>query len=263
MSEGMAAVAPAVSAAVEQALALFEQRPPAASVALRDGYVDLLGEDDDPTGGHLVQRLMTSRLIPRIYERVWRPMAMRVLAGRKGPRRLEECRIAVGMLALSAGDSVLDVGCGPGNFTRSFAEATGDGLVVGFDASKTMLAAGARATANANVAYVRGDACALPFKASSFDAVCCFGALHLFEPPLQALDEIVRVLGPGGRVALMTTCDPDSAPGGDAIAVRKHGGMLMFARDQVTAALGERGLLEIEQRVTGSIQFISARKPIG
>lgn len=255
----MVAVAAPVPVAIEQALELFDPASRSANLPLRDGYLDLLGEDD-PTGGHLVQRLMLNGLLARIYERFWRPAAMQVLSGFKGPRRREECRMAVRMLGLSSGDRVLDLGCGPGNFTRDFAEAAGDGLVVGLDASKTMLAAGARVTKAANVAYIRGGACELPFQASSFDAVCCFGALHLFEPPMQALDEIVRMLAPGGRLALMTTCDPESTRDREDSDVRKYGGMLMFPRDAITGALGDRGLLAIEQRVTGNIQFVSARK---
>ena len=39
----------------------------------------------------------------------------------------------------------------------------------------------------------------------SFDAVCCFAALYLIEEPLLAVAEIVRVLAPGGRVALLSS----------------------------------------------------------
>ena len=46
------------------------------------------------------------------------------------------------------------------------------------------------------VAYVRGDAQDLPFRDQSFDAVCCFAALHLFADPMKALDSITRVLTP-------------------------------------------------------------------
>jgi SAM-dependent methyltransferase len=258
MSGGMAAV-PAAPAAIEQALALLDSPPE--SPSLRDGYLDLLGAEEDPTGQNAVQRLMVTRVVPRIYERFWRPSAMRVLGGRGAPGRLQERRIAVEMLALSGGERVLDVGCGPGNFTRGFAEAAGDGMVVGLDASETMLAAATRATPQTNVAYVRGDACALPFAAASFEAVCCFGALHLFEPPMRALEDMLRVLAPSGRLALMTTCANSKALGG-ALA-RRYGGMVMFGRGEITGALERHALLDIEQRVTGYIQFVSARKPAG
>ena len=163
-------------------------------------YADVLGADD-PTGAGVGQRAMISGLVPRIYERIWRPvLAPLLMAGRRDERAL-----ALEMLAIGPGDSVLDVGCGPGNFTRAFARASGDGLVVGLDASRTMLEQAVRESNPPNARYVRGDAAALPFPDASFDAVCCFAALYFIEQPLRAIDEIVRVLAPGGRVALLAS----------------------------------------------------------
>ena len=57
-----------------------------------------------------------------------------------------------------------------------------------------------------NVAYIRGNAVELPFRDAAFDAVCCFAALHLFDEPFRALDHMARVLTPGGRIAIFTSC---------------------------------------------------------
>src|SRR4051795_6881263 len=103
-----------------------------------NGLVDLLGADD-PTGAHPGQRLMVSRALPVIYERIWRPIGGRLFMGAMGPGMRGEQRIALEMLELGPSDRVLDVGCGPGNFTRSFAAQASGGLVVGLDASSTML----------------------------------------------------------------------------------------------------------------------------
>jgi ubiquinone/menaquinone biosynthesis C-methylase UbiE len=109
---------------------------------------------------------------------------------------------------------------------------------------------------------MRADAAGvLPFRSASFDAVSCFGALHLFEHPLRALDEIARVLAPGGRVALMVTCNPDSGDRSDAAPVKRYGGVRMFAREEITGALRERGFSDVEQRITGSAQFVAAASP--
>ena len=59
---------------------------------------------------------------------------------------------------------------------------------------------------------MRGDAVELPFRDASFDAVCCFAALHLFAEPFVALDHMARVLTPGGRIAIFTSCRAQSAP---------------------------------------------------
>jgi SAM-dependent methyltransferase len=252
---------PVLAPAIEQALQLFEEplQPRDADVA--SGYLDLLGQRD-PTGTHLGQRLMVSRALPLVYQRFWRPLGGRLLTGVRGSGTAEEHRMALAMLSISPGDRVLDVACGPGNFSRDFALAASEGLVVGIDASRSMLDVAVRDTESANVAYLRGDACALPFRAGSFDAVCCFAALYLIEDPMRALAEIARVLSPGGRVALLTSCDRGPLPTAMVNAVsRGLSGVRIFGRDELTQALVEDGLVDVEQRVSGLAQFVSAGKP--
>ncbi|HEY2636254.1 MAG TPA: methyltransferase domain-containing protein, partial [Solirubrobacteraceae bacterium] len=177
-----------------------------AAPVVHDGYLDLLGRAaPEPTGP--AQRLMLTGAVPRIYERWWRPALGRAAKGLLGPGMTDEHRIARLLLGLTPGDGVLDVACGPGNFTRDFARAVGaGGLAVGIDASPTMLARATRDTPEGAAAYVRGDAVHLPFRDASFDAVCCFAALHLFAEPWVALDHMARVLHPGGRIAIFTSC---------------------------------------------------------
>lgn len=224
-------------------------------------YIDLLG-DEDPTGPHPGQRLMRSRLLPLIYERLWRPVGGRVLLGMIGPDTAEEHRLALEMLEISPGDRVLDVGCGPGNFTRDFARAAGPaGLAVGIDASQTMLAAAVREGGGPNLAYLRGDACALPFADGVFDAVCCFAALYLIDDAMAAIDEIARVLAPGGRVALLASCARGPLEPRPARSVA-HAltGIRIFGRDELTGALSARGLTAVSRRLAGLGQFVSARR---
>jgi ubiquinone/menaquinone biosynthesis C-methylase UbiE len=251
----------ALPPAIERTLALCDAPPRPGEVDVADGYLDLLGRRD-PTGAHPGQRLMLTRVLPLIYQRIWRPLGARLLMGLTGPDAVGEHRMALEMLSIAPGDRVLDVACGPGNFSRDFAAAAGDGLVVGIDASASMLEAAVRQTESANLAYVRGDACALPFRDASFDAVCCFAALYLIEEPLRALEEIVRVLAPGGRVALLASCSrgPLPAPINNAV-VRGLSGVRVFARDELTEAVVDAGLAGVEQRVTGVAQFVSGRKP--
>ena len=229
----------------------------------RDGYLDLLGAGEDPTGSLPGQRLMASRVLPLIYERLWRPLGGRVLMGALGPGMAGERRIALEMLGLGAGDTVLDVACGPGNFTRAFAVAAGeDGVVVGLDASRTMLARAAAERPVAGETYVRASATDLPFRDGSFDAVCCFAALYLIEDPLLAVAEIARVLAPGGRVALLSSVARGPLPAGvsDAV-VRPLTGVRIFGRDDLTRALADGGLVDVRRRVSGLAQFVSARRP--
>jgi SAM-dependent methyltransferase len=207
---------------------------------------------------------MLTGVVPRIYERWWRPALGRVAKGVFGPGMDDERRIARLLVGLSPGDGVLDVACGVGNFTRDFARSVGtDGLVVGIDVSETMLTRAVADTRRAGldrVAYVRGDAAELPFRDRSFDAVCCFAAFHLFADPMRALDRMTAVLAPGGRIALFTSVRGRSAPVRtiESIATARSGAR-MFEQDEVVRALERRGFVEVRQRVTGITQFVGGR----
>jgi SAM-dependent methyltransferase len=247
---------------MDRALALLEPVRQPAELNIEAGYIDLLGETD-AIQQHPNQRTMANKLVPPIYERFSRPFVGRMAMGVKGPGMRGEHRIALEMLAVANGEHVLDVACGPGNFTRDFAQPAGDGLVVGIDASKPMLAFAVRTTESANTTYMRCDACTLPFRDESFDAICCFGALHLFQEPMRAIDEIIRVLAPGGRVALLTM--RFNVDHGKRLRMLQRIfhlilGMRPLARDELPQALRDRGLIDDEQRVAGLGQFVSARK---
>ena len=251
--------------AVERALALVEPEAREAGRVLPEGYLDLLGGSGAPPSTGLTQDLMVSRVVPQIYERWWRPALGRVAKGVMGPGMADEHRIARLLLGLSPGDGVLDVACGTGNFTRDFARTVGEtGLAVGIDVSETMLARAVRDTRSAGLgeqaAYVRGDAAELPFVDRSFDAVCCFAAIHLFRDPLRALDRMTAVLTPGGRIAVFTSVRGRSAPLRTLeSAIEWRSGMWMFERRDIVDALEDRGFVDIRQRVSGLTQFVGGR----
>jgi len=227
------------------------------------GYLDLLGPSRTQSTG-FTQNLMLSRAVPAIYERWWRPALGRVAKGALGPGMDGELAEARSLLALRPGIKVLDLACGTGNFTRPFARMVGpDGLAVGIDVSETMLARAVRDTqyaGAANAAYVRGDAVELPFRDGSFDAVCCFAALHLFADPMRSLDRITAVLAPRGAVAVFTSARMRSAPmrAIGSVAGRRSG-MRVFGEDEIVDALRERRFIGIRRRLAGLTQFVGGR----
>lgn len=228
---------------------------------LRDGYLDAIGGYLPESTGS-VQDIMLTGALPKVYERWWRPAWGRIAKGVRGPSMEDEYRIAARLLELHPGDGVLDVACGTGNFTRRFARAVGpDGLAVGIDLSETMLARAVADTRAAGLdpqaAYLRGDAEHLPFGDHTFDAVCCFAALNLMADPMLAIDDMTRVLPPGGRIALFTSAR-FRTPGLRAwqIAGGMQSGMTMFEQDALTGALQRNGFVDVRQLVTGSTQFV-------
>ena len=102
---------------------------------------------------------------------------------------------------------MLDVATGPGYVAASAAER--GAVTVGLDNSEAMLSLARRG--HPEIEFRRGDVEALPFPDGSFDAVVGnFILLHLGRPE-QAAAEFVRVLAPGGRVALTVWDLPEKA----------------------------------------------------
>ncbi|HKE94278.1 MAG TPA: methyltransferase domain-containing protein [Povalibacter sp.] len=110
------------------------------------------------------------------------------------------------LAAIEAGEQVLDVACGTGLVTLDAARDTGPtGRVVGVDISGEMVDAAqrrARALRLDNVSFARMGAETLALPDASFDVALCALGLMYVPDPLQALQEMHRVLRPGGRVAL-------------------------------------------------------------
>ncbi len=171
----------------------------------------------------------------------------------RGPIHEAPARDLVAALELPGDARLLDVGTGTGLVGR----AASGGLAVGIDVSLGM-ARIARARGLRRVALAA--AIDLPFRDESFDAVCCFAALHLFADPMRALDRMTEVLTPGGRVALFTSVPGRSAPlrTFESLVVL-GGGARLFERDELVHALERRGFAEIRQRITGITQFIGGR----
>jgi len=250
---------------LDRVLPLIEPDERPAALDDSRGYLDLLG-GLGPVSTGAAQDLMLTGLVPNIYERWWRPALGRLAKGVFGPGMADEHRIARLLLSPAPGDGVLDIACGPGNFTRRFGAAVGEsGLAVGIDASPTMLERAVRDTPrgeNPSVFYVRGDAVRLPFRSAGFDAVCCFAALHLFAHPFVAIDHMVRVLTPGGRLAILTSCRTRSAPVRTIDAMLgSRSGMRMFEPDEIVEALDARGMVDVRRQISGLTQFVGARRP--
>src|SRR3954471_6664641 len=107
--------------------------------------------------------------------------------------------------AVRPGDRVLDAACGTGDLALADADA-GAREVVGLDFSARMLE---RARMKSDrVDWVEADMLALPFPDASFDAATVgFGIRNLVEPE-RGLEELRRVLRPGGRLAVLEITRP-------------------------------------------------------
>lgn len=125
----------------------------------------------------------------------------RMYASRDVLRRRALVRAALGA---TAGDAVLDVGCGPGFYAAEVLDEVGpDGRVVGIDASPQMLAIAAdRCAGRDNAEFHSGDATAIPVDDATFDRALSVQVLEYVDDATGALAEIHRTLKPGGRAVV-------------------------------------------------------------
>ena len=120
----------------------------------------------------------------------------------------------VAALALSGSERVLDAGCGRGLALIGCAKELTTGRAIGIDLWSRDLSGNRPEGARANAAVEgvadrvdvqTGDITSLPFTDGAFDAVISMTVIHNIHPQArrdQALSELIRVLKPGGRIAL-------------------------------------------------------------
>ncbi len=102
------------------------------------------------------------------------------------------------------GSAVLEVAPGPGYFAIELAKLDGYSIT-GLDISKSFVAIGRANAERAGVAvdFRRGDAARMPFPDGSFDFLLCRAAFKNFSQPVRALQEMYRVLKPGGQALII------------------------------------------------------------
>jgi SAM-dependent methyltransferase len=129
-------------------------------------------------------------------------------AARTAPSILDAKAKMLDRLHVSPGDRALDVGCGTGEDVLAMREAAGPhGYAVGVDTSKAMITeARHRHGDDHRLSFQVADAQSLPFGPATFDACRSERTLQHTPDPARAVEEMVRVLNAGGRIALM---EPD------------------------------------------------------
>ncbi|MGA9668759.1 MAG: methyltransferase domain-containing protein [Terracidiphilus sp.] len=113
---------------------------------------------------------------------------------------------------LPQGSEVLEVAPGPGYFCIELAKL-GSYSITGLDLSHTFVKMAAKKAAEAGVKvdFKQGSASNLPFPTGSFDFLLCRAAFKNFAKPVLALQEMCRVLRPGGR-GLLIDLKGDASP---------------------------------------------------
>ncbi|MFO1090771.1 MAG: class I SAM-dependent methyltransferase [Hyphomicrobiales bacterium] len=97
--------------------------------------------------------------------------------------------------------AVLDVGCGTGSLALTLADDPSIARIDGIDFSEVFVAAAKERTNDPRISFRQGDACALPYADGSYDCALAMLVLHFIPEPRKAVEEMRRVVKPGGVVA--------------------------------------------------------------
>lgn len=121
----------------------------------------------------------------------------------------------VSIVERTSPQQVLDIATGTGDLAINLAQ-TGASEIVGLDLSEGMLAVGRKKIEQKNLSekikMVQGDSEALPFEENSFDAITVAFGVRNFEDLEKGLEEILRVLKPGGVFVILETSVPTRFP---------------------------------------------------
>ena len=144
-------------------------------------------------------------LIPQCRKPTWLPG--RLILSIMNSSHAAVTRWGLGHVAIDKSFTVLDVGCGGGKTIQSLAAIASNGKVFGVDYSATSVAA-ARATNADEIRAERVDiqqasVSKLPFADAMFDLVTAVETHYYWPDPVSDLREVLRVLKPGGRLAII------------------------------------------------------------
>jgi len=149
------------------------------------------------------------------------------------------------------GDTVLDVACGPGIVTCELAKFVYH--VTGIDITPAMIEQ-AKQMQNErkldNIALKIGDILTLPFDDSSFSLVITRYSFHHLLYPQQALDEMIRVCKPDGRIAIIDVT-PESSKVDEYNRVEKlrdSSHVKAFTFKELSSIMEEAGLVNLETK---------------
>lgn len=145
-------------------------------------------------------------------------------------------------------DYILDVGCGGGMTLKIITERAGNGFTVGIDYSETMVKQSAKRNkteiGQGQTSVLSGNVLALPFVEDSFDKVCGVETFYFWPNPTVGLQEIRRVLKPGGTIALVMDISKEVEDDAVTEDIGSRLGFEVYSGEELTTLLQETGFTD-------------------
>jgi ubiquinone/menaquinone biosynthesis C-methylase UbiE len=176
--------------------------------------------------------LWTKRYFDTMYLRRW-------ALGPPGEAEYRHADFLLGRFSAVPGDALLDVGCGQGRYSLSFADR---GMrVTGLDASPRLLreARGLALLSGTDVSWVLGDMRSLPFTcgyrvAMLFDS---FGFFDTEEEDEAVIHEMARAIVPGGHVVLVVVNGPRILNAFEPLGREERDGRVVVVQRELDASM--------------------------
>jgi SAM-dependent methyltransferase len=153
----------------------------------------------------------------------------------------------VDLAAPQPGERVLDVACGPGVVARLVARRAGAGQVTGLDVNPGMVEVARSLPSELPICWQQGSALQMPFPGEAFDLVLCQQGVQFFPDRAAGLNEMRRVLVPGGRMVLAVWGPIGQSPGFAALAtaLERHVSAAAAAAARSPFSLWDTGELRV------------------
>lgn len=165
----------------------------------------------------------------------------------------------LGHIPFQDGWTILDVGCGGGRTLQRLLKRSKGAVVHGIDISEESVAKARKVNAgllNSRVFVRQGSAAELPYNDGTFDLVTAVETVYFWPTLPQCLQEVKRVLKPGGRFAILL-----EITSADSVWTRVVEGMTPYSPEQLKEFLEQAGFFDVSFRRKNSCLLSLCRTP--
>lgn len=165
-------------------------------------------------------------------------------------------RYALEQISLAGPETLVDIGCGPGGFLCAVHEAFPHVRLYALDLSEGMIDQVKERLGEA-VEAAAGDSECMPVADDSFDMVTCNMSIHHYPHPQLAVDEMHRILKPGGALLLndMDCIAPVRAVANIVFPRLPGGDVKMYKKSEILEMAGKAGFVTLAYRKISPLSF--------